>query len=139
MRFHRADIAATCRGDKDRATRMSSLTNEEPLVVVKSCVDIVGEIIREDGGDGRYSVVREGETSLCHGRYGSVRQRSSGAEDGYIGCSRGIGGHRGSEVLASRRSDENVVGVDGNVLVERGKEEGVKDFLGDLGRSGRHG
>ena len=128
-----------CGGDKDRATRVSSLTNEEPLVVVKSSVDIVWKVVGEDCGDSRYSVVGERETSLCRGGCGSVRQRTSGAEDGYIGCGRGIGGHRGSEVFASGGSDEDVVGVDGNVLMERGKEEGVKDFLGDLGGSGRHG
>ena len=127
-----------CRGNKDRATRVSSLTNEEPLVVVKSCIDVVWEIIGEDGGDGRYSVVREREASLCRGGRGSIRQGMSGAEDGYIGCSRGIGSYRGSEILASGRSNEDVVGIDGNVLVERGKEEGVEDFLSDLGRSRRH-
>ena len=49
-----------CGGDKDRATGVSSLTNEEPLVVVKACVDIVWEVVGEDCGDSRYSVVREG-------------------------------------------------------------------------------
>ena len=127
-----------CGGDKDRATWVSSLTNEEPLVVVKSCVDIVWEVVGEDCGDSRYSVVREGETSLCRGRCGNVRQGSSGVEDGYIGRGWGIGGRRGSEVFASGGSDEDVVGVDGNVLVERGKEEGVEDFLSDLGGSRRH-
>ena len=42
-------------GDKNRATRVSSLTDEEPLMVVKARVDIVGEIIREDRGDGHVS------------------------------------------------------------------------------------
>ena len=128
-----------CGGDKDRATGVSSLTNEEPLVVVESGIDIVREVVGEDCGDSRYSVVGEGETPLCRGRCGSVRQRTSGAEDGYIGCGWGIGGHWGSEVFASGGSDEDVVGVDGNVLVERGKEKGVENFLGDLGGSGRHG
>ena len=32
-------------GDKDRATGVSALANEEPLVVVKAGVDIVGEVI----------------------------------------------------------------------------------------------
>ena len=125
--------------NKDRATRVSPLANEEPLVVVKAGVDIMGKVIREDCGDSCGSVVREREASLCCGRYGSVRQRTSGAEDGYIGRGRGVGGHRRSEVFASGGSDEDVVRVDGNVLMERGKEEGVEDFLGDLRRSGRHG
>ena len=127
-----------CGGNKDRATRVSSLTNEEPLVVVKACVDIVREVIRENRGDSRYSVVREGEAPLRRGRYGSVRQRTSSAEDGYIGCDWGIGGHRGSEILAARRSDKHVIGIDGDVFVKRGEEESVEDFLCDLGRSGRH-
>ena len=43
--FRRAYITAMCGGDKDRAARVPSLTNEEPLVVVKACVDIVWEVI----------------------------------------------------------------------------------------------
>ena len=62
-----------CGGNKDRAARVSSLTNEEPLVVVKACVDVVREIIRKDCGDSRDGVIREGETSLCCGRRGSIR------------------------------------------------------------------
>ena len=82
---------------------------------------------------------REWETPLRRGRCGSVHQRTSGAEDGYIGCGWGICGHRGSKVFASGRSDEDVVGVYGDVLVERGEEEGVENLLSDLGGSGRHG
>ena len=126
-------------GNKDRATGVSSVTNEKPLVVVKSRVDVVWKVVGKDCGDSRCSVVREGETSLCHGGCGSVRQRTFGAEDGYIGCGWGIGGRWGSEVFVSGGSDKDVVGVDGNVLVEWGDEEGVKDFLGNLGGSGRHG
>ena len=108
-------------------------------MVMKSCVDIVWEVVGEDGGDSRYRVVREGETSLCCSRCGSISQGTSGAEDGYIGCDWGIDGHRGLEIFASGGSEEDVVGVDGNILMERGEQEGVKDFLGDSGRSGRHG
>ena len=125
-------------GDKDRATGVSSLADEEPLVVVKACVDVVWEVVREDRSDSRDGVVREGETPLCHGRCGSVCQRTFGAEDGYIGCGWGICGHRGSEVFASGRSDEDVVRVYGDVLVEWGEEEGVENLLSDLGGSGRH-
>ena len=32
-------------GNEDRATRVSSLTDEEPLVVVKVCVDIMWEVV----------------------------------------------------------------------------------------------
>ena len=126
-------------GDKDRATRVSSLTNKEPLVVVKACVDIVGKVVREDGGDSRYGVVGKGEASLRRGGRGSVRQGTFSTEDGYIGCGWGPRGHRGSEVFASRGSDKDIVGVDGDILVKRGKEESVEDFLGYAGRRGRHG
>ena len=139
MRFRRAYIAAMCRGDKDRAAGMSSLANEEPSMVVKACVDVVRKIVREDCGDSRDSVIREGEAALCGGGRGSIRQWTSGTKDGYIGCGWGVCGHRGSEVFAPRRSDKDVVGVNGDVLVERGEKESVEYFLGYAGRSGRHG
>ena len=127
-----------CGGDKDRATRVSPLTNEEPLVVVEACVDIVREVIRKDCGDGCNGMFREWEASLRRSRCGGVRQRTSGVEDGYIGCDWGVCSHWGSEVFASRGSDEYVVGVDSNVFVKWGEEEGVEDFLSNLGGSGRH-
>ena len=64
---------AVCRGDKDRATGVLSLTNEEPLVVVKAGIDIVWEVVGEDCSDSCYSVVRERETALRRSRGGSVR------------------------------------------------------------------
>ena len=115
------------------------MANEEPLVVVKACVDVMRKVVREDGGDSRDGVVWKGKASLCRGGRGSVREGTSGAEDRDVGRDGGTGGHRGSKVFATRRSDEDVVGVDGNVLVEWGEEEGVEDFLSDLGRSGGHG
>ena len=138
MRFNRAYIATMGRWDKDRATRVSSLTNEEPLVVVKACVDIMREVIREDCGDSRGGMVWEGETSLCRGGRRSVCEGAFGAEDRNIGCDRGVSGRRGSKVFAARRGDEDVVGVDGDVLVKWSEQESVEDFLCDLGRSGRH-
>ena len=128
-----------CGGDKDRATGVSPLTNEEPLVVVKSCVDVVWEVVGEDCGDSRCSVVREGEASLRRGRCGGVCEGTSGTEDRDVSRARGIGGHRGSKVFAARGGDEDVVGVDSDVLVKRGEEEGVEYFLGYAGRCGRHG
>ena len=127
-----------CRGDKDCAAGVSSLANEEPLVVVKACVDIVRKVVGEDRGDGRDGMVGKREATLRSSGYGSVRQLSSGTKNGYIGCSWGVGSHRRSEVFASRRSDEDIVGVYSDVFVERGEEEGVENFLGDLGGSGRH-
>ena len=137
MRFRGAYIAAMRGRDKDRTTGMSSLTNEEPLVVVKARVDVVREVIREDRSDGCSGMVRERETSLRGGGCGSVRQRTSGAEDGYRGCGWGVCG-RGSKVFTAWGGDKDVVGVNSNVLVKWGEEESVEDFLGDLGRSGRH-
>ena len=83
-------------------------------------------------------MVRKGGTSLCRGGYGSIREGAFGAKDGDISRGWGVGVHWGSEVLVSRRSNENIIGVDGNVFVERGEKEGVKDFLSYLGGSGRH-
>ena len=45
VRFCRAHVAAMRRGDEDCVAGVSSLTNEEPLVVVKVCVNIVREVI----------------------------------------------------------------------------------------------
>ena len=57
------------------------MANEEPLVVVKSCVDIVREVIGENGSDGCYSVVGERETPLCCGGRGGVGKGMFGTED----------------------------------------------------------
>ena len=128
-----------CGGDKDRTARVPSLTNEEPLVVVKAGIDIVGEVIGEDGGDSRDGMIRDRETALRVSGRGGVRQRSPSTEDGYIGRGRGIHGHRGSKVFAAWGGDEDVVGIDGNIFVEWSEEESVEDFLGYAGRCGRHG
>ena len=109
MRLGRADVAAVCGGDKDRATGVSSLTNEEPLVVVKACVDIVWEVVGEDCGDSCYSVVRERETSLCRGRCGGVYEGTSGTEDRDVSRARGISSHWGSEIFAARGGDRKSV------------------------------
>ena len=139
MRFGRAYVTAMCGGGKNRATRVLSLTNEEPLVVVKSCVDVMGEVVREDGGNSRSSVVGKGEAALRRGRYRGIHEGSSGAEDGDIGRDWGVGSCRGSEVFTPRGGDKDVVGVNGDVLVKRGEEESVEYFLGYAGRCGRHG
>ena len=138
MRFRGSYIAAMCGGDKDRATGVSPLANEEPLVVVKSCVDVVWEVVGEDCGDSRYSVVREGKTSLRRGRCGGICEGSSGTKDRDISRARGICGHRGSEVFTARGGDEDVVGVNGDILVKRGEEKRVEYFLGYARRCGRH-
>ena len=124
--------------DEDCATRVSSLANEEPLVVVKACVDIVWEVVREDCGNSRGSVVGEGEASLCRGGRRSGLKRAFGAEDGDVGRSRGSSSHWGSEVFASGGGDEHVVGINGDVFMKWGEEESVKDFLSYTRGSGRH-
>ena len=127
-----------CGGDEDRATGVSSLANEEPLVVVKARVYVMREIVREDCGDSCDSVVRKGETPLCRGGCGSVHERAFGAKNGDIGCNWGGRGHWGSEVFTLWGGDEDIIGVDGDILVEWGKEESVENFLSYLGGSGRH-
>ena len=117
---------------------VSPLTNEEPLVVMKTRVDVMREIIGKYGGDSRDGVVREREASLCCGGRGSVCEGASGAEDRDGSRDRGGGSYRGSEVFTSGRSHKDVVGVNGDVFVERGEKESVEDFLSDLGGSGRH-
>ena len=126
------------RWDKDRATRVSSLANEEPLVVVEVGVDIVREIIGKDCGDSCDSVIREGETSLCCGGYGSVCKGAFGVKDRDVSRGWGTRGHRRSEIFAARRGDKDIIGVNGNVFMKRGKEESVENLLSDLGRGGRH-
>ena len=83
-------------------------------------------------------MIGEGKAPLGCGRGRGVDKRMFGAKDGDISRDRGIGVHRGSKVFTLRRGDEDVVGVDGDVLVERGEEEGVKNLLSDLGGCGRH-
>jgi hypothetical protein len=139
MWFRGAYIAAMHGGDKDRATGVLSLTNEEPLVIVKSCIDVMWEIVREDGGDSRGSMVWEGEAALCRGGYRGIHEGSFGAEDGDIGRDWGSGSRRGSEVFTLRGGNKDVVGVNGDVLVKRGEEESIEYFLGYVGRCGRHG
>ena len=114
------------------------MANEEPLVVVEAGVDIVREIVGKDGDDGRDGVIREGEASLRVGGHGSIRQRSSGVKDGYVGCGWGVSSHWGLKVFATWGGDEDVVRVDSDVLVEWSEEESVEDFLGNARGSGRH-
>ena len=108
-------------------------------MVVKAGVDVMREVVGKDGGDSRDGVVRERETSLRCGGRGGVDEGSFGAEDRDVSCDRGISGHRGSEVFTARSGNKDVVGVYGDVFVERGEEESVENFLGDLWRGGRHG
>ena len=101
MRFCRVHVAAVRGGNEDRAARMSSLTNKEPLMVVKACVDIMWEVVQEDCSNGRNSVVGEGKAPLRCSRHRFGFEGLSGAENGDISRDGGVGGHRGSEVFAT--------------------------------------
>ena len=81
-------------GDEDHAAGVSSLTYEEPLVVVKTRIDIMREVVRKDGGDSCGSVVRKREASLRRGGSGSVHERAFSAENGNVSCGWSSGGHR---------------------------------------------
>ena len=136
--FCGAYIAAMRGWDEDCMMGVLSLTNEEPLVVMEACIDVMWEVVRKDCGDSRGSVIGKGEAPLRRGGCGSVRKRALGTENGDVSCGWGGGVHWGSEVFSSRRGDKDVVGVDGNVFVERGKQESVEDFLSYVGGSGGH-
>ena len=115
------------------------MAHEEPLRVVETRINIMWEVIQEDCGNSRGSVVREGEAPLRHGRCGSVHKRALGAENRDISRDWGNDVHRGPEVFASRGGSENIIGVDGNVFVKRGKKEGIEDFLSYTGGCRGHG
>ena len=125
-------------GDEDRATRVSSLANEEPLVVVKACIYIMREVVRKDCGDGRGGMIRKGKTPLCCGGCGSVLERALSVENGDISRGWSSGVHQGPEVFTTRRGDKDVIRINSDVLVEWGKKEGIKDFLSYLGGGRRH-
>ena len=110
---------------------MSSLANEEPLGVMKACVDIVGKVIGQNGCNGSDHMIRDGETSLCRSRNRGIGKGVSCTQNRDIGCGGRSHGHRGSEVFSSWGSDKNIIRVDGDILVKRREEESVEKFLGD--------
>ena len=126
------------RGDEDRASGVLALANKEPLVGVEPGIDIMWEVIGKDGCDGSDSMVRERETPLCHSRHWFGREGSSCTQNGDVGHSGGVGDHRGSEILSSRSGDIDVIRINGDVVVERGEKEGIKQFLSHARGSGRH-
>ena len=107
-------------------------------MVVKMCIDIVWEVIREDHSYGRDSMVGEGKASLCCDGSRSVHKRAFGTENGDVCCYGSTGGHWRSEILALGRGDKDVIGVHSDILMEWGEEEGIENFLSYMGRSGRH-
>jgi hypothetical protein len=54
-------------------------------------------------------------------------------------CRRSVDSQQGSEVFSSGSGDIDVIGVNGDVVMERGKEEGVEYFLSYTGGGRRHG
>ena len=101
MRFCRTHVTAMRRGDEDRAMRVSSLANEEPLVVVKAGIDIVGKVVRQNGSDGGDRMIRDRKTALRHGRKQHGSEGLSCAQDRDVSHGRGVSGHWGSEVFAT--------------------------------------
>ena len=138
MLFYGAHIATVRGGDEDCAARVSSLSNEEPLVVMEVCVNVVGKVVREDCRNGGNCMIRERKTPLCCGRYWGIFQRSSRRQNRDVCRYRGISSHQGSIILSAWRGNVDVVRVDGDIVVEWGEEEGVEQFLGNARRSGRH-
>ena len=65
--FSRANIPSMMVGNKDRAVRVLSLTNEEPLEVVKLGIYVVQEVVRQDCCYGSDGMIGEGKTPLRHG------------------------------------------------------------------------
>ena len=131
VQFGRLYSASMRGGDKDSAMRMSSLTNEEPLMVVKSGIDIMWEVIREDSHNGGNGMVREREASLCRGRDWRIGKRLSSGEDGDVSRDGRIGRHQGSKVFLSRGGHKDIIRINGDILVEWGKKESVEKFLCD--------
>ena len=59
-------------GDKDRGMRMSSLTNEKPLEVMKVGVNVVWEVIEKDCCNGSNCMIWKRKASLRRSGDGSV-------------------------------------------------------------------
>ena len=117
---------------------MSSLSDEEPLLVMKVGIDVMWEVIGEDGRNGGNSVIWKWKTPLCRGRGGNVTEGLSCAQDRDVSHNGRVGGRWWSEVFPSRGSNIDVVRIHSDVVVEWGEKEGVENFLGDARRSGRH-
>ena len=138
MQFGRTHVSAVRGRDEDRATGVSSLANEEPLIDMDLGIDIMREVIGKDCSDGSDCMIGEGETSLCCSRHRFGGEGSSGTENGDVSCDWGVSSYWGLEVLLARGGDIDIVRVDGDIIVKWGEEEGVEDFLSNLGGSGRH-
>ena len=114
------------------------MTNEEPLVVVEAGVDIVWEVIGKDCCNGGDSVVGKRETPLHCSRHGFGRKGTSCAQDRDIGHRGSVDRHQRPEVFSLRSGDINVVGIDGDVVVEWGEKESIEYFLSYAGGCGRN-
>ena len=83
-------------------------------------------------------MIGEGKAPLRHSGHGDISQRLSRAQNRDVsGCS-GSGSHWGLRVFSSGEGDKNIVGIDSDIFVKRGEEEGIEKFARDLRQSGRH-
>jgi hypothetical protein len=139
MWFGRMHVLAVRGGNEDRAAGVSPLTNEEPLIGMESGIDIVWEVIGKDCCDSSDCMIGERETSLCCSRRWFSGEGSSSTKNGDVSRDRGVGNHRGLEVLPSRSGNIDVVRVDSDIIMERGEKKGVKHFLSYTGGCRRHG
>ena len=118
--------------------RVSSLSYKEPLIGMEPGVDVMWEVIRKDCRDGGDSMIRERGTPLRRSGYWFGRKGTSCAQDRDISCHGSVDSPRGPEVFSSRGGDIDVIGVNGDIIMERGKKEGVKYFLSYAGGCRRH-
>ena len=74
-------------------------------------------------------MVREGEAALCRGGRGRALEGTLVGEDGNVGRGGTSDIHRRSKVFTARGGDEDIVGVDCDVVVEWGEKEDRKSVV----------
>ena len=115
------------------------MSHKKPLVGVEPGIDVVWQVVRKDCRDGGNSVIGKRETPLCRSGHQFGGKGASSTEDRDIGHRGSVDSHWGLEVFPSRGGDIDVVGVNGDIVVERGKKKGVEYFLSYAGGCRRHG
>ena len=95
-------------------------------MVVKSGVNVVREVVGKDSGDGSYSMIGKREASLCRSRDWRSGERLTSSKNRHISRSGGVGGHWGSVVFSMRRGHIDIVGVNGDIVMEWSKKEGIE-------------
>ena len=96
------------------------------MVGMELGIDIVWEVIEKDCCDGSNCMIGKGKTPLRCSRYWFSGKGSSGTKNRDVGRDEGVGSHWGSKVLPSRSGDIDIVGIDGDIVVEQGEKEGVE-------------